>query len=97
MFSKALDGKVILVIELGPELVEPCGSSRKMLVEKPLRRSRKYTSCGEKLINLVLHLDFIFYSFLFLFFVRFMRLRRHYDRILMGTLPSENLAGIGGW
>ena len=34
-----------------------------MLVEKPLRRSRKYTSCGEKLINLVLHLDFIFYSF----------------------------------
>ena len=41
VFKRALLGRVILVIELGPEFVEPCGSRRKILVEKPLRRSRK--------------------------------------------------------
>ena len=68
VFSKALDGKVILVIELGPELVEPCGSSRKTLVEKPLRRSRKYTSCGEKLIIVCITHIFYFLFILILFF-----------------------------
>ena len=97
VFFRMVDGKVILVIELGPEVVEPCGSRRNTLVEKPLSLSKKYTKLGLKLIIVCITHIFYFLFILIFFFVRFPLLRRYYDRILIGTLPSENRAGMGGF
>ena len=64
-----VDGKVILVIELGPEVVEPCGSRRNTLVEKPLSLSKKYTKLGLKLI--IVCITHIFYFLFILIFFSF--------------------------